>query len=139
MNEQWIVFHYRLLTRDGSLIDETEVDAPLCISLEESGFPAALVRCLRDLSPGDEVSVDLPTEIAYGPYDPDKIQRIDWMNEPPVDLPAAGEMILFEMPSGEEVPGRLASIAEDGHVMIDFNHPLAGYDLVFYLQMISCP
>ena len=77
MNEQWIVFHYRLLTRDGSLIDETEVDAPLCISLEESGFPAALVRRLKDLSPGDEASIDLPTEIAYGPYDPDKIQRID--------------------------------------------------------------
>jgi FKBP-type peptidyl-prolyl cis-trans isomerase 2 len=49
---------------------------------------------------------------------------------------AAGVVIYFESPAGDEVPATIVSV-EGSEVMVDFNHPLAGRDLKFEVKVIS--
>jgi len=50
--------------------------------------------------------------------------------------PEAGQLIAFQLPDGEETAGLVLEVA-DGQVEVDFNHPLAGHEIRFSVEILS--
>ena len=48
----------------------------------------------------------------------------------------AGLIISFTTPSGEEVPGAIQEVKDD-EVVVDFNHPLAGNEIIFDVEILE--
>ena len=76
------------------------------------------------------------TAQAYGPRDPALIQYMPLTDFNGEFTPEAGQIIAFALPNGEEAAGMVLGV-EGGQVEVDFNHPLAGHEISFRVQIIS--
>jgi len=59
--------------------------------------------------------------------------RSEFAPELPLDV---GTVIAFSTPSGEEIPGMIKEVKDDV-VIVDFNHPLAGHDVIFEVEIVE--
>lgn len=88
------------------------------------------------LKAGDKRSVYIEADKGFGAYNPDNIQQFradefaDGMTLEP------GVVVSFRDASGAELPG-VISLIEDNWVTVDFNHPLAGRDLTFEVEILA--
>ena len=126
----------------GTLADGTEFDSsiggdPMGANLGEGqlipGFESALVG----MAAGDSKTVTLPADEAYGERNADLVQTLDREMFPEngahVDVGQTYEMMTE---SGQPMPVTVTAV-EDAEVTIDANHPLAGQDLTFDLELVG--
>jgi len=125
--------HYRATLTDGTEFDSTKERGPVEFRLGDGnvidGFEAAIIG----MEVGESRTVTVPPSQAYGPDNPDLVQRI-----------SAG---LFEFPTGLGM--RVGLVAEDDETrmegvitgleqdetIVDLNHPLAGMTLVYEIRL----
>ncbi len=94
------------------------------------GFDAAVIG----MSVGEEKSVTLKPEEAYGEPQANAIQKV-----PKDKFPAEakeGMMIGVPLPNGQQIPAKITKI-DDKEVTIDMNHPMAGKVLVFKIKIVE--
>ncbi len=130
-----VTLHFTLSLADGQLIDSTRqrAQAPSLTIGDGSllpGFDAVLIG----LRAGDRRSVILPAEDAFGAWNPANVQRFDRARF--VDLPTEpGAVVSFVDPGRTELPGVVRRVIDD-QVEVDFNHPLAGREVVFEVDIL---
>ncbi len=94
------------------------------------------------LEEGTQAVFDLPAGEVFGAREPQMLQWVarkllDTLGEPGADY-AVGEVVEFPAPQGEgKVAGVVRELREDGAVLFDFNHPLAGQPVRFEVQLIG--
>ena len=128
--------HYVLRFEDGTVFDASEEHEPLHLLLGDGTLHSCLERCVAELPAGTRETFRIAPEQGFGPYDPEMVQALerslfseDAMLEP-------GAMVAFETPTGDTLPGRIVSV-ETQHVLVDFNHPLAGRDFLFEVHIVA--
>lgn len=131
-----VCLHFRLSLADGTEVDSTYGDDPITVCMGRGELLEGLERRLIGLQAGDRTRFEVPAMDAYGPAVLDAITVL-----PRTDFPAdvalePGAVIAFTDPQGEEVPGTIVSVGE-ADVSVDFSHPLAGYDVVFEVEILS--
>lgn len=133
MTAQVIGFHYTLKDKEGVLIDSSEGQSPL-LFLEGSGMIIpGLEKELVGLSIGDKRTVEVLAQDAYGEVVQDLIIEVNKSQFPEdADLKVGDQFQVNEEPSAPVFT--VVSIAEE-LVTIDGNHPLAGVDLVFDVEL----
>ena len=130
-----VTLHFSLSLADGQVIDSTRAraQAPVLVVGDGQllpGFEAVLLG----LRAGDRRSIILPPESAFGPWNPDNVQRFDLARF--VDLPTtAGAVVSFVDQGRTELPGVVRAVIGD-EVEVDFNHPLAGREVVFEVDIL---
>ena len=78
----------------------------------------------------------MPPEKAFGQPNPQNMQSMK-RSDFPVDMPvSSGLMVSFADAQGAELPGVISEIEGDW-VTVDFNHPLAGKELIFKVQILE--
>jgi FKBP-type peptidyl-prolyl cis-trans isomerase SlpA len=85
---------------------------------------------------GEQRSVALKAADAFGLPNPDNIHHMDrakFVGDTQVEV---GTIMAFSGPDGMEIPGIITEIAGDS-VTVDFNHPLAGQDLTFEVDILA--
>ena len=90
---------------------------------------------LEGKSVGDEVEILLKAEDAFGP----KLEELiftDEINNVPVEYRFIGAAVTMQNDKGGTKDFIVSSI-EDGKLTIDGNHPLAGKDIIFYVEVLS--
>jgi peptidylprolyl isomerase len=93
-------------------------------------------KAIAAMKPGQTVTVQIPEAEAYGPHHEEKVMTIPRESFPP-DIPAVlGEQLILRSPEGHEVPALIVEVSEE-EVRLDANHPLAGFDLTFEIELIS--
>lgn len=120
------------------LVDTTGADGKFDFVLGEGDIIPGLEKHLIGLEPGEKGRFEVPCEEAYGPVqeDSDLIQQFTPNDFPETMELDTGLVIGFQSPSGEETPGTITDI--DGDVVtVDFSHPLAGYDLIFEVEILD--
>ncbi|MDP1756445.1 MAG: peptidylprolyl isomerase [Pseudohongiella sp.] len=136
-----VTLHFSLSLPDGSEIDSNYGKAPATFKVGDGnllpGFEAALMGAVA----GDAVSVCLPPEQAFGAINPDNVQsfprqRFAGLLANTTDPVEPGTVLSFADSGGNEIPGVITQIGELS-VVIDFNHPLAGRDILFKADIIS--
>lgn len=120
------------------LVDTTGADGQFDFTVGEGQMIPGLEKHLIGLRPGDKGRFEIPCEEAYGPaqQDSDLVQQFTVEDFPDdIDL-EIGLVIGFQSPNGDETPGTITNI-EGEVVTVDFSHPLAGYDLVFEVEVLD--
>jgi FKBP-type peptidyl-prolyl cis-trans isomerase SlpA len=132
-----VTMHFAIKLKDGSIADSThQMGKPAKFIIGDGSLSDNFEACLIDLNEGEKRSIDLKAEDAFGLPNPDNIHHMDrakFMGETEVEV---GTIMAFSGPDGVEIPGIIANIAGDS-VTVDFNHPLAGQDVVFDVEILS--
>ena len=134
MAKQVIAFHYNLTDEQGKLIDSSEGMPPLTF-LEGTGqIIPGLETAIMNLNTGDKREIRVEYKDAYGAYDKAQIYRVSRKHFPTGDLKVGDA---FEM--GEGGHYRIITVVEitGDDVTVDANHPLAGKNLVFNVEVMS--
>lgn len=128
--------HYALRLEDGTLVESSHDMEPIEFEMGDGTLINGLERALYGLAAGAQQSIRISPKEGYGERDADRLHRLPRVHfdtDMPVD---AGTIISFELPSGEEVPGMI--VAADGEtVQVDFNHPLAGHEIIFEVNVLA--
>ena len=95
-----------------------------------------LELAIYGLSAGDRQTLNLLPEQAYGLRDPALIQHMPMTDFSTDFVPETGQIIAFALPNEEEAAGTVLSV-DEGQVEVDFNHPLAGKDLTFEIELVK--
>lgn len=128
--------HLSLALPDGTLALSTFDDAPLELTMGDGTLPPTLELALFGLRAGAEQTLTLRPEQAYGLRDPALVHALP-RGEFPVDAPLeVGQIRAFALADGRETTGTLVAIGDET-IRVDFNHPLAGREVVFRVQVLD--
>lgn len=128
--------HFSILLEDGTVAETTEGDEPLRFTLGDGTLVEGLELALLGLKPGDKQSLKIPPEHAYGFADPQNVHPMARSDFPEDMALKRGVIISFALPDGDELPGMVKEVGEQ-QVMIDFNHPLAGHEITFNVEILE--
>lgn len=131
-----VTMHFSLRFTDGYVADASEPGEPMTFVMGDGSMVQGLELSLYGLKAGDKQTVELDPLHAFGFSDPENVHKMPRSEFGP-DLPLEiGTVIAFSTPSGEEIPGMIREIKED-EVVVDFNHPLAGHDVIFEVEIVD--
>lgn len=132
-----VTFHYTLTIPSQDHVADSSRDAePATITMGTGELIEGLESRLLGLKAGDSRQFEIPCMEAYGPSEQERILTVP-LTEFPDDMDVEeGNVIGFTAPSGEELAGVVLK-HEDGNAVIDFSHPLAGYDLLFDIEILK--
>jgi peptidylprolyl isomerase len=119
-----IKVHYHGTLTDGSIFDSSTGREPL--EFEVGGGMAI----------GDKKTVSIPAEQAYGERKQDMIMEFPLDRFPADMVPEIGMQLNMSNNEGEQFPVSIVEIADE-YVLLDANHPLAGQDLIFDLELVA--
>lgn len=134
-NHSRVLADVTIKLKDGSIADSTKVNGkPTWLVMGDGSFSEAFESYLLDARVDDVVTFELEAADAFGISIPDNIHFMD-VTEFPQDIQLEkGAIVSFVQPSGGEIPGIIREI-QGTSVKVDFNHPLAGEDIVFEIQI----
>lgn len=125
-----ITLHFSLRLTDQQLIDSNFDNSPVTLVLGNGDMLPGFERVLLGKKAGDTVEALIPAAQAFGVINPDNQQRFPHFQFPPDIALSEHLMIEFADASGYKQAGRVTHVGKQ-YVEIDFNHPLAGRDIVF--------
>jgi FKBP-type peptidyl-prolyl cis-trans isomerase SlpA len=131
-----VTLHFSLSLPDGTEAISTFDDEPLHCHIGDRTFQPTMELALYGLKAGDEQTLTLTPEQAYGEPDPGLVQQMPLADFPEHLNPQADQVISFALPDGEETMGVVREVAQT-HATVDFNHPLAGQEVVFRVRILE--
>ena len=125
----------------GKLTDGTEFDSsagrePLQFTLGAGEVIPGLEAHVEGMEQGSKSTVTIPPEAAYGPRREEAVQTLDRANLPPQLELAVGAQLQAKTADGKVMPITVVDL-DDKSVKVDTNHPLAGRDLVFDVELVE--
>lgn len=135
MSTHVVTFHYTLRDPAGRILDTSAGGAPV-VYLEGAGqIIDGLDAQLRGVPAGTKTRVQVPAAQAYGERDPGQVQQVKRTL-----LPVDGELKVgdqFQTGTDRFAPVVTVVAIETEHVTLDANHPLAGMDLTFDVEVVA--
>ena len=133
---QTVIVHYTGTLGDGTVFDSSTGSEPLEFVLGEGNVIPGFEQAVRGMNPGDTKTTTIPAAEAYGPHEPTAVFDVPRAQLPPDVDPQVGQQLGLQHPSGQMIPAVIAGITDE-NVTIDANHPLAGEDLTFEIQLVG--
>ena len=127
--------HYTGTLDNGDQFDSSRGGDPLTFTLGEGTVIPGFDRAVTGMAVGDERSVTIPAEEAYGPHRDELTLRV-----PRGELPShldLHEGAQLRMEQGDQVMVVTVRALDEESVTLDGNHPLAGEALTFALQLVE--
>jgi FKBP-type peptidyl-prolyl cis-trans isomerase SlyD len=135
MNRRVVTFHYTLRDTSGRVLDSSAGGEPVTF-LEGAGqIIDGLDAQLRAVAAGEKQRVHVPAAKAYGERDPAQVQKVKRAM-----LPVPGELHVgdqFQTDTDRFAPVVTVAAIEGDEVLLDANHPLAGVDLTFDVEIVA--
>lgn len=126
--------NYRGTLSDGTEFDSSEGQEPLEFVVGSGQVIPGFDGAVLGLEPGETVTVTIPAAEAYGDQDERGIQQF-----PPEAFPSKPEVgwtLELSGPDGQRIPAVVVEVTDE-FVVLDFNHPLAGQDLTFEIELVE--
>lgn len=128
--------HYTGKLDDGTVFDSSLNAEPLEFTLGDGNIIAGFEKAVMGMSPGDSKTEVIPAEQAYGAYQESMVLVVDRAQMPPDMQPEVGQQLEIRQPSGQTIPVVITDVSE-ADVTLDANHPLAGEDLTFDIELVE--
>lgn len=130
-----VELHFSVAIENGVEIDNTRSrEEPVSLTIGDGSLLPGFEKALFGLRAGDRRTVSLPPDDAFGPWNSENIQKFDTIKFE--QTPIIGNMIEFEDKAKQSLFGVVKSVNED-ITEIDFNHPLAGKDITFEVEIFK--
>ena len=128
--------HYTRRLADGTVLDSSENLAPLQFEIGGQQVIAGLETAVLGMTPGESKSATISPEEGLGPYQGQKVRTVD-RRKLPADMEiAVGQQFEMVRPDGQKTPVIIKDVS-DSRVTLDANHPLAGMNLFFDINLLS--
>jgi len=122
------------LTVDGEVVDTSEEEGPIEFIQGQGQVVEGLERALYGMKVGERKELVVPPAEGYGEHDPNAIADIP-KSEFPDEIPLQPDVELqLTNQEGDELEAYIVSVGKDT-VRLNFNHPLAGKELHFAVQV----
>lgn len=131
-----VSIHYTGTLADGSVFDSSEGRDPLQFEVGSGQIIPGLDKALPGMTVGEKKQVDVPADEAYGQPMEEARQSIP-RDQIPADIPLElGTRLQMQTADGQAVPVVVTELNEES-VTLDANHPLAGQDLTFNIELVA--
>ena len=131
-----IGFRYELREQASeAIIDSNMEQEPLEFITGRSQIIAGLEQELLTLQVGDSKEIEVAAKDAYGTYDEENVEKVPKVQFEGIDL-SVGLNLYAKTEDGRSIPAVVKSF-DDDEVTMDYNHPLAGKDLVFKVDITN--
>ena len=135
-NGDMVKVHYKGTLNDGEVFDESTGKDPLEFKLGEKNMIPAFEEAVLGLEPGEKKKIKIAAKEAYGEIEAAAIMRVERTELPQDMKPEAGLQLQMMDPDGNTMFAVITKV-DPTHVTIDANHPLAGKDLNFEIELVS--
>lgn len=127
--------HYRLKNRAGEVVDTSEGGEPLCFLMGSTGAIKGIQEAVKGRGVGDCLEVTVPPAMAYGEHNSELVRRVPRSAFGGIEEIRPG--MTFQTNTGAEAQV-VKVVGLDGNlVLVDANHPLAGFTLYFDLEILD--
>ncbi|PQJ88360.1 FKBP-type peptidyl-prolyl cis-trans isomerase [Aliivibrio sifiae] len=132
-----VTLHFTIKLKDGSVADSTHTGGKAAkFTMGDGSISENFEKCLLGLESKQSKSIELSAEDAFGLPNPDNIHHMDKSRFVGDAAAEIGTIMGFSGPDGMDIPGIITEIAGDS-VTVDFNHPLAGQDVIFDVEIVA--
>ena len=128
--------HYTGKLEDGTEFDSSQGRDPLEFQVGGGQIIPGLEKRVEGMEVGEKSTVTVPADEAYGPRDERQVQTVPRESLPKdIDL-KLGASLQATTQDGRQIPLTVVEV-DDMQVTVDANHPLAGHDLVFDVELVE--
>jgi peptidylprolyl isomerase len=128
--------HYTGTFDDGIVFDTSAEREPLQFTIGVGQVIAGFDEAVLDMQPGEKKTVNIPAEQAYGPRSEELVAEIG-RDRLPADIELEiGQQLQVGLADGEQAVVMIVDLSETT-VTLDANHPMAGMDLNFELELVE--
>jgi FKBP-type peptidyl-prolyl cis-trans isomerase 2 len=128
--------HYTGKLSDGQVFDSSEGKEPLEFTLGQGRLIPGFEKGLMDMKLNEKKTVTIAKEEAYGEVNQDLIQEVQKSELPQEITPEVGMGLVSKSSDGQEMNLQVIEVREES-IVLDGNHPLAGKDLTFDLEVVE--
>ncbi len=131
-----VTLHFSVALADGDVIDSTFGEEPATFTVGDGSLLDGFEESVMGLTSGAKEVFTISPEKGFGQHNPSNVQIIarDQFSDD-IEL-EKGLVLSFADAQNTELPG-VVSEFDDANVTVDFNHPLAGKNIVFEVEIIS--
>lgn len=128
--------HYTGKLEDGTVFDSSTGGDPLQFTIGDGNIIPGFEQAVMGMMPGDSKTEMIPTDQAYGPHMEEMVVVVERQQMPADLAPEVGQQLQIQQATGEVIPVIVTDIS-DSTVTLDANHPLAGEDLTFEIELVE--
>jgi len=121
---------FKMELEDGTIVESNFDEEPFEFQIGDGSLTSGMEDALIGKSTGDNVSVSLSPEMAFGLPDENNVHSLPIEDFPDDMNPEVNQVIAFDGPDDSEIMGTIIKI-DKNEVEVDFSHPLAGRTIIF--------
>lgn len=135
-NGDTVKVHYHGRLSDGTTFDSSEGRTPLEFEVGSGNVIKGFDEGVLGMERGEKKTIHIPAEDAYGPSIPENVIEFPRTQFPADMNPEVGMQLNLRSQDGQNIPVVIAEV-KDEVVVLDANHPLAGRDLIFDVEVVD--
>ena len=128
--------HYQGRLEDGTTFDSSQGRDPIEFTIGEGEVVPGFEQAVTGMTAGEKKTTTIAAEHAYGERMDDLLFSVGRDQVPDGMEVKVGDQLSVGLPNGESVPMQVAGVDETS-LTLDVNHPLAGKDLTFDLELVK--
>lgn len=128
--------HYTGKLSDETVFDSSRDREPLSFELGAGTVIPGFEKSVVGMAPGEKKTITIESDKAYGPYREDQVVEIEASRLPDDIEPVVGQQLQVQQANGETSVVVIKDVS-NGSIVLDANHPLAGEDLVFEIELVA--
>ncbi len=128
--------HYTGKLSDGTVFDSSEQRGPIEFTIGSGQIIPGFEEAVLGMAPGETKSASIPSDKAYGPFRDDMVQELPREEFPDSVEVEVGRTYQVQRPDAPPMLITVVDMTEE-NVTVDANHPLAGKDLEFDLELVE--
>jgi len=128
--------HYTGKLEDGTEFDSSNGRTPLEFTIGNGDLIPSFEQAIVGMSPGEMKTITVEADNAYGPYREDMVLVVDRDQFPPHIEPQVGQQFEIRQANNQTFDVVVTDVS-NSNVTLDANHPLAGEDLIFDIELVE--
>lgn len=128
--------HYHGKLRSGETFDSSEGREPLEFTVGGGQVIKGFDDGVMGMQVGDKKTVEIDVDNAYGQKEEERVVEFPKTQFPPNIEPQEGMQLMMSDGAGNQIPVVIKEVKEES-VVLDANHPLAGQDLIFDIELVE--
>ena len=133
-NGDTVKVHYTGKLDDGTVFDTSIEREPMQFTIGEGQLIPDFEQAVVGMNPGESKTIQIPAGNAYGPHHQEMIMEVERSQFPEDLKPEVGQQLQVRQANSQDFVVTVIAVS-DSNVTLDGNHPLAGKDLTFDIQL----
>jgi len=128
--------HYHGTLRSGETFDSSNGREPLEFTVGSGQVIKGFDDGVKGMTVGEKKTVEIPVQDAYGAKEDERMLEFPKDQLPPDLTPEEGMQLMMSDGQGQQLPVTITEVRENT-IVLDANHPLAGQDLIFDIELVE--